>query len=76
MRGAHTKKMVCMVVTLDVSKLSGQLNADAPCRAEIRDNAGRGAGRDTGGREATAAQGACREGLDCRSGVGHGKERT
>ena len=32
-----------------------------------------------GGRErrrATAAQGACRGGLDCRLGAGHGEERT
>ena len=28
--------MNCMVVTLDVSKLSGWLNADAPCRVVLR----------------------------------------
>ena len=28
--------MACMVMTLDVSKLSGWLNADAPCRVEKR----------------------------------------
>ena len=28
--------MKCMSVTLDVSKLSGWLNADAPCRVESR----------------------------------------
>ena len=28
--------MCCMVVTLDVSKLSGWLNADADCRVERR----------------------------------------
>ena len=31
-RGGRTVNMNCMVVTLDVSKLSGWLNADAPCR--------------------------------------------
>ena len=38
--------MACMFVTLDVSKLSGWLNADAPCRVESRAcNAQRGVGR-------------------------------
>ena len=38
--------MRSMVVTLDVSKLSGWLNADADCRVERRAyDAGRGAGR-------------------------------
>jgi len=38
-----------MVVTLDVSKLSGWLNADADCRVERRAyDAGRGVGRETG----------------------------
>ena len=35
-RAERTKNMACMVVTLDVSKLSGRLNADAPCRVERR----------------------------------------
>ena len=36
-----------MVVTLDVSQLSGWLNADAPCRVERRAcDAGRGAARE------------------------------
>ena len=38
--------MPLMVVTLDVSKLSGWLNADAPCRVESRAyDAERGVGR-------------------------------
>ena len=32
----RTWNMLRMVVTLDVSKLSGWLNADAPCRVERR----------------------------------------
>eukprot|EP00964_Phaeocystis_antarctica_P156658 scaffold126464_cov39-Phaeocystis_antarctica.AAC.2 len=38
--------MAYMIVTLDVSKLSGWLNADAHCRVERRAyDAGRGVGR-------------------------------
>ena len=33
-RAERTWNMPCMVVTLDVSKLSGWLNADADCRVE------------------------------------------
>ena len=43
--------MLSMVVTLEVSTLSGWLNADALCRVEPRAyEAGRGAGREAGGR--------------------------
>ena len=43
----RTMNICCMVVTLDVSKLSGWLNADAPCRVERRAcDAGRGAARE------------------------------
>ena len=43
--------MAYMVVTLDVSKLSGWLNADAPCRVERRAcNVGSGAAREARGR--------------------------
>ena len=35
-RGAHTMNMLYMRVTLDVSRLSGWLNADAYCRVEGR----------------------------------------
>ena len=42
----RTENMARMVVTLDVSKLSGWLNADAPCRVERRAyDAERGVGR-------------------------------
>ena len=42
----RTENMARMVVTLDVSKLSGWLNADASCRVERRAyDAGRGSGR-------------------------------
>ena len=35
-RAERTSNMACMVVTLDVSKLSGWLNADADCRVDGR----------------------------------------
>ena len=42
----RTLNMPLMVVTLDVSKLSGWLNADAYCRVECRVyDVGRGVGR-------------------------------
>eukprot|EP00964_Phaeocystis_antarctica_P010947 scaffold6017_cov48-Phaeocystis_antarctica.AAC.1 len=34
--GERTKNIPCIVVTLDVSRLSGWLNADAPCGVERR----------------------------------------
>ena len=37
---------------------------------------GEGASREAGGRRTTAAHAACRGGLDCRLGPGHGEERT
>ena len=44
-RAERTMNMPPMVVRLDVSKLSGCLNADAPCRVERRAcDARRGAG--------------------------------
>ena len=46
-RAERTENMDCMVVTLDVSKLSGWLNTDAYCRVERRAcDAGRGAARE------------------------------
>ena len=50
-RAERTANMVCMVVTLEVSKLSGWLNANAYCRVEGRacDAGGRGASREAGG---------------------------
>eukprot|EP00964_Phaeocystis_antarctica_P058048 scaffold34414_cov60-Phaeocystis_antarctica.AAC.3 len=45
-RAERTSNMPRMFVTLDVSKASGWLNADAPCRVKRRAyDAGRGAGR-------------------------------
>eukprot|EP00964_Phaeocystis_antarctica_P164090 scaffold141506_cov51-Phaeocystis_antarctica.AAC.4 len=38
--------------------------------------AGRGVAREGGRRRATAVHAACRGGLDCRLGAGHGEERT
>ena len=71
--------MVCMVVTLEVSKLSGWLNADAPCRES---NGGHTVWEEVcrvpgGGRcRVTAVHAACRRGLERRLGAGHGEERT
>eukprot|EP00964_Phaeocystis_antarctica_P094001 scaffold60773_cov44-Phaeocystis_antarctica.AAC.4 len=67
-----------MFVTLEVSKLSGWLNADAPCRESkggraVRSEVYQSAG---GRRRTTAAHAACRGGLDCRLGARHGAERT
>ena len=55
-----------MSLTLDVSRVNGWLNADAYCQNRC---GARCAGREKGGRQATAAQGACRLGLDCRLGA-------
>eukprot|EP00964_Phaeocystis_antarctica_P094002 scaffold60773_cov44-Phaeocystis_antarctica.AAC.5 len=68
-----------MLVTLEVSKLSGWLNADADCRESKGAHTGCGpryTGREAGGRRVIAVHATCREGLDCRSGAGHGEERT
>eukprot|EP00964_Phaeocystis_antarctica_P014123 scaffold7779_cov62-Phaeocystis_antarctica.AAC.3 len=62
-----------MVVTLDVSKLSGWLNADACCRESRGGHAVRGEVRGAGG----GGRSRCKQRLDCRSGAGHGvDERT
>ena len=46
-RAERTQNMAAMVVTLDVSKLSGWLNADADCRVKRRAcDARRGAARE------------------------------
>jgi hypothetical protein len=59
-RAERTRNMAYMVVTLEVSRLSDWLNADAACRAESRAcDAERGARREAGGRGAAAAQAAC-----------------
>ena len=50
-RAERTKNMLVMVVTLDVSKLSGWLNADARCQVKCRAyDAGRGVEREARGR--------------------------
>ena len=69
--------MELMSVTLEVSKLSGWLNADAYCRESEGGRAGRGE-VPPGWREAAGDRGASRAqgGLDCRLGAGHGEERT
>eukprot|EP00964_Phaeocystis_antarctica_P000161 scaffold91_cov56-Phaeocystis_antarctica.AAC.2 len=49
-----------MVVTLDVSRLSGWLNDDAPCRVGRKTySAGRGASREVGGRGVAVVHAAC-----------------
>ena len=71
----RTQNMYLISVTLEVSKLSGWLNADASCRESKAGHAvgARYTGRHTGERRrATAVQAACRTGLDSRSGAGHG----
>ena len=71
--------MKLVSVTLEVSKLSGWLNADAPCRESKGGHAVRGEVQRPGGRRrraAAVARAACRGGLDCRLGAGHGEERT
>ena len=67
-----------MVVTLDVSKLSGWLNTDADCRESKAGHAMRGEVLWPGGGRwrATAVQAARTGGLDYRLGAGHGAERT
>ena len=74
----RTQNMSPMVVTLEVSKLSGWLNDDAYCRESKGGHAVRGEvyGSAGGRRQATAVQAACRRGLDCRLGAGHEEERT
>eukprot|EP00964_Phaeocystis_antarctica_P055720 scaffold32796_cov48-Phaeocystis_antarctica.AAC.1 len=74
----RTQNIWAMCVTLEVSKLSGWLNAYASCRESKGGHAVRGEVRPgrAGGRRATAGHAACRGGLDCRLGAGHGEERT
>ena len=74
----RTLNMWFMSVTLEVSKLSGWLNADAACRESKGGHAVRSeVYQSAGGRQrTTAAQAACRRGSDCRFGAGHGEERT
>ena len=75
----RTRNMRSMIVTLEVSKLSGWLNADARCRESKGGQTVRGELRG-GTREAaqaTAAHAACRGGSIYRLGAGEGgEERT
>eukprot|EP00964_Phaeocystis_antarctica_P017161 scaffold9465_cov50-Phaeocystis_antarctica.AAC.3 len=79
--GERTWNMPCMLVTLEVSKLSGWLNAGtpcSPCRESKRGHTVR-CGVRSGWREAAGDRGARsthRRGLDCRYEAGHGEERT
>ena len=73
-REERTVNMEPMFVTLEVSKLSGWLNTDAPCRES---KGGRyGAGRGAAGRREETQRPACRGELDYRLGAGHGEEHT
>ena len=70
--------MLPMVVTLEVSKLSGWLNADADCRESngghtVRDDVRAGWREVAGDRGAHSVQGRAR--LQT-VGAGHGEERT
>eukprot|EP00964_Phaeocystis_antarctica_P124087 scaffold87775_cov48-Phaeocystis_antarctica.AAC.1 len=69
--------MTDMSMTLEVSKLSGWLNADAPCR-EPKEGIRCGTTCGPGGREAAGDRGArsVQWRLDCRLGAGHGEGRT
>ena len=75
----RTENMLRMLVTLEVLKLSGWLNAYACCReskggytvqGEVQSTGRRGVAGDRGAR---GVQGRAR---DCRLGAGHGEERT
>eukprot|EP00964_Phaeocystis_antarctica_P032218 scaffold18260_cov57-Phaeocystis_antarctica.AAC.2 len=77
----RTRNISCMLVTLEVSKLSGWLNADAYCRGSKGGHVRYGTmcGPADGRRQAAGDRGARSvqgRGLDCRLGVGHGEERT
>ena len=64
-RAERTENMPLVIMTLDVSQLSGWLNADAPCRVEEEAwEEGRHAGWEVVG-AAAAAQAACGKGTDC-----------
>ena len=74
-RAERTRNIWYMLVTLDVSKLSGWLNAHAFCRESKRGIRCGARSRVPGGgrRRAIAVHAVCRGGLlDCRLGAGHG----
>jgi hypothetical protein len=75
-RAKRTSNMLTMSVILDMSKLSGWLKACAFCRVEGRAcDAGRGAGREAGGRGVVAAQAGMQgEGARVKAwGAGHAR---
>eukprot|EP00964_Phaeocystis_antarctica_P101160 scaffold66663_cov40-Phaeocystis_antarctica.AAC.1 len=75
----RTWNICCMAVTLEVSKLSGWLNADAPCRESKGGIIRCGAGCCPGGGSwrATAVHAACRGGDRLQiGGRAYGEERT
>ena len=74
----RTRNMLFMSLTLEVSTLSGWLNAYAFCRESKRGHTVRGevCWPRGGRRRATTAQAACRGRRDCGLGAGHGVERT
>ena len=61
----RTENIPIMPVTLEVMKLSGWLNADAPCRES---KAGEVCGSGGSRRWTTAAHAACKGGRGCRLG--------
>ena len=63
-------------MTLEVSKLSGWLNADADCRESEGGHTVRGevCVPEGGRRRGIAPQVACRGGLDCKLGAEHAEE--
>ena len=67
MRAERTKNMLYMVVTLDVSKLSGWLNADAYCEESNGGYTMRACWREAAGDRAA------RRVQDSRLGAGHGR---
>ena len=73
----RTANMPAMPVTLEVSRLSGWLNADALCRESKEGHAMRGEAQ-TGRPEVAADHGArsVQERAHCRLGEGNGEERT
>ena len=76
-RAERTKNMPYMFVTLDVSKLSGWLKADACCRVERHGHATREEVYGPGGVRAlwvAATQAACTGRARLRAGRGAGRE--
>ena len=73
----RTENIWPMYVTLEVSKLSGWLNADAYCRERKGRHAVRSEVYQTaGGRRRTTARSVQERGPDCKLGAGHWEERT